>query len=124
MDDDQRKGEHKGASARQTIAIGKNTPLAITGGVLFAIIAAAVVVTQRNSEVDEADRQRQAQIATVQQSVETLGVLLGSAIEDVADRQRKYIGQGGTLTIELHEMHELIDDLLVWIAAEHGEVVP
>ena len=52
--------------------------------------------------------------------IESLRVM----IYDVQDRQRKYIGQGGTLTNELYEMHKLMDDLRVWIAATHSEMVP
>jgi hypothetical protein len=37
--------------------------------------------------------------------------IFGQKVNDVADRQKKYIGQGGAITEELRTLHDIVHDL-------------
>lgn len=45
-------------------------------------------------------------------------------IIDVADRQRKYIGVEGLLTLEIDQAHHDIMAVREYLAAKYGEVLP
>lgn len=89
----------------------------VTIGFAITIIVSVWWASERWNGLETALATARSEDAQRHQAIVTM-------VEDLADRQAKYIGQDGTLTVGLKETQEDIHALEVWLSAKHGELVP
>ncbi len=93
--------EWDGMNRRERIPLTKSTGVYVSVSLIAALVGGGWLWGTKWKEAEARD-----------------AAMLGM-IEDVADRQLKYIGQGGTLTKEIEGLDDTLDALKLWLQRQH-----